>query len=138
MADLVQGAAGPGDGRRFSVMLGPAGLLPLALLVGLGVTQGFDGAAFGVLAPEIRHTFHLDNAGKQTEVPARELIHELIDWFLRDVIDDLGIRNEVKYANRILDEGSSADRQIKVFNQTGDTKDVVAHLIKETKEGLGD
>jgi MFS family permease len=33
------------------------------LLVGLAVTQGFDVAAFGVLAPEIRHTFHLDNAG---------------------------------------------------------------------------
>jgi MFS family permease len=34
----------------------------LALLVGLAVTQGFDVAAFGVLAPEIRHSFHLDNA----------------------------------------------------------------------------
>jgi MFS family permease len=44
-------------------MLGPAGALPLALLVGLAVTQGFDGAAFGVLAPEIRHAFGLDNAG---------------------------------------------------------------------------
>ncbi len=48
---------------RLKVILGPAGILPLALLVGLAVTQGFDGAAFGVLAPEIRHTFHLDNAG---------------------------------------------------------------------------
>ena len=28
--------------------------------------------------------------GKQKEVPVRELIHELIDWFLRDVIDELG------------------------------------------------
>ena len=48
---------------RLRPVLGTAGLLPLALLVGLAVTQGFDGAAFGVLAPEIRHTFHLDNAG---------------------------------------------------------------------------
>jgi MFS family permease len=44
-------------------VLGTAGILPIALLVGLAVTQGFDVAAFGVLAPEIRHTFHLDNAG---------------------------------------------------------------------------
>jgi MFS family permease len=29
----------------------------------LAVTQGFDVAAFGVLSPEIRHTFHLNNAG---------------------------------------------------------------------------
>jgi MFS family permease len=44
-------------------VLGPAGFLPITLLVGLAVTQGFDGAAFGVLAPEIRRAFHLDNAG---------------------------------------------------------------------------
>ena len=43
--------------------LGPVGLLPVALLVGLGVSQGFDTVAFGVLSPEIRHTFHLSNAG---------------------------------------------------------------------------
>src|SRR5690349_15559172 len=50
--------------------------------------------------------------GKQKEVPVRELIHELLDWFLRDVIDDLGIQNEIKYAYKILEGGSSADRQI--------------------------
>ena len=54
---------GASGGSRLGVVLGPAGYLPLALLVGLAVTQGFDGAAFGVLAPEIRHAFHLDNAG---------------------------------------------------------------------------
>jgi MFS family permease len=48
---------------RLRVVLGSAGFLPIVLLVGLAVTQGFDVAAFGVLAPEIRHTFHLDNAG---------------------------------------------------------------------------
>jgi len=65
MAEVQHGstAASPGDRRRLGLLLGPAGLLPLALLVVLAVTQGFDVAAFGVLAPEIRHTFHLDNAG---------------------------------------------------------------------------
>ena len=53
--------------------------------------------------------------GKQREVPVRELLHELIDWFLRDVIDDLGIRQEVQYAYKILEGGSSADRQIEEF-----------------------
>jgi carboxylate-amine ligase len=74
--------------------------------------------------------------GKQEEVPARELIHELIDWFLRDVIDDLGIRKEVMYAYHIMDGGSSADRQVKVFEKTNDLKAVVRHLIEETKEGV--
>jgi carboxylate-amine ligase len=80
----------------------------------------------------------LIDLGKQEELPARELIHELIDWFLRDVIDDLGIRKEVEYAYKILEGGSSADRQVKVFEKTNDMKAVVAHLIEETKEGVID
>jgi carboxylate-amine ligase len=78
----------------------------------------------------------LIDLGKQREVPARELIHELIDWFLRDVIDDLGIRNEAQYAYRILEHGSSADRQIRVFDQSNDLKAVVQHLVDETREGV--
>ena len=64
MAEVQHGgsAPDPAKGGRRSVVLGPAGLLPLALVVGLTVTQGFDVAAFGVLSPEIRHTFGLDNA----------------------------------------------------------------------------
>jgi glutamate---cysteine ligase / carboxylate-amine ligase len=76
--------------------------------------------------------------GKETEVPARELIHELLDWFLRDVIDDLGIRNEINYANKILDGGSSADRQLRTYEQTKDFKAVVNQMIAETKEGVVD
>jgi MFS family permease len=66
LADLFQeGITAPGPNWRsgLKAVLGPAGILPIALLVGLAVTQGFDVAAFGVLSPEIRHTFHLDNAG---------------------------------------------------------------------------
>src|SRR5438874_7750589 len=60
----------------------------------------------------------LMDLGKQEELPARDLIRELIDWFLADVIDELGTRKEVEYAFKILEEGSSADRQVKVFEQT--------------------
>ena len=74
--------------------------------------------------------------GKQREVPARELLHELIDWFLRDVIDDLGTRSEIEYAYRILDEGSSADRQLKAHAETRDHKVVVDMLVEETRRGV--
>jgi carboxylate-amine ligase len=74
--------------------------------------------------------------GKQQEQPARALIRELLEWFIDDVLDDLGSRKEVEYAFRILDEGTSADRQLRVFQQTGDLKDVVDNLIKETAEGV--
>lgn len=74
--------------------------------------------------------------GKQKEVPARELIHEMIDWFLRDVIDELGTRKEVEYAYTIMDKGSGADRQIKTHTQTGSLRAVVDQLVAETKEGV--
>jgi carboxylate-amine ligase len=42
----------------------------------------------------------------------------------------------VEYAFRIMDEGSSADRQLAVFERTGDLNAVVDHLIAETEEGV--
>jgi glutamate---cysteine ligase / carboxylate-amine ligase len=74
--------------------------------------------------------------GKQEELPAPDLIRELIEWFLGDVMDELGSRKEIEYAYRILDEGSSADRQLAVFRQTNDLKAVVDHLIVETERGV--
>jgi glutamate---cysteine ligase / carboxylate-amine ligase len=74
--------------------------------------------------------------GKQEEKPARELIREMLDWFIGDVVDELGSRKEVEYAYRILDEGSSADRQLAVYRSSGDLKSVVDLLIRETEEGV--
>ncbi|HEX2189601.1 MAG TPA: carboxylate-amine ligase, partial [Longimicrobiaceae bacterium] len=74
--------------------------------------------------------------GKQAEVPARELIRELLEWFIGDVVDELGSRAEVEYAYRILEGGASADRQLAVHERTGDLKDVVDQLVRETAEGV--
>ena len=74
--------------------------------------------------------------GKQEELPARELVRELIEWFLGDVIDELGSRAEIEYAYRILDEGSSADRQLAAYRRTGSLHAVVDQLIAETEEGV--
>jgi carboxylate-amine ligase len=74
--------------------------------------------------------------GKEREAPARELVRELVEWFIEDVVDELGTRNEVEYAFHILEHGSSADRQLKTFRETGDLKAVVDQLIKETLEGV--
>lgn len=74
--------------------------------------------------------------GKQTELPARELIREMIDWFIGDVVDELGSRREVEYAYRILEEGTSADRQLATFQRTGSLQAVVDRLIHETEEGV--
>src|SRR5947209_1232406 len=76
--------------------------------------------------------------GKQEELPARELIREMIEWFIGDVIDELGSRKEVEYAYRILQEGTSADRQLATYQRTGDLNAVVDQLIRETSEGVID
>lgn len=73
--------------------------------------------------------------GKQTEVPERELIAEVLE-FIEDVVDDLGSRNEIMYIHQILRHGTGADRQLRVFHQTGDLKQVVDYMISETETGL--
>jgi carboxylate-amine ligase len=76
--------------------------------------------------------------GRKAELPARELIRELLEWFIDDVLDELGTRKEVEYAFRIMDGGTSADRQIATYKRTGDLKAVVDQLIQETAEGVLD
>ncbi len=80
----------------------------------------------------------LIDLGKEQELPARDLVRELIEWFVDDVLDELGSRKQVEYAFKILEEGTSADRQLARFRQTGDLHAVVDALITETAEGVVD
>jgi len=73
--------------------------------------------------------------GKRIEVPMRDLALELLA-FVDDVVDDLGSREEVEYVKTILREGTSADRQLRVFRETGDLKAVVEHVVRETRAGV--
>jgi glutamate---cysteine ligase / carboxylate-amine ligase len=74
--------------------------------------------------------------GKEQEMPARELISEMLQWFVDDVVDELGSRREVEYAFEIMKNGTSADRQLATFERTGDLKQVVDHVVAETAEGV--
>jgi carboxylate-amine ligase len=74
--------------------------------------------------------------GKEEERPARELIQEMIEWFIGDVMDELGSRQEIEYAYRIMQEGTSADRQLATFRETGSLQAVVDRLVAETEEGV--
>jgi len=75
--------------------------------------------------------------GKQIELPAPDLIHELLQ-FVDDVVDDLGSREEVNFVHKILEMGTGAERQLRVYEQTHDLKAVVDYIIEETKVGLND
>jgi glutamate---cysteine ligase / carboxylate-amine ligase len=71
--------------------------------------------------------------GKRQEVPMRDLALELMQ-FVDDVVDELGSRREVEYVRRILSDGTSAERQLQVYRQTGDLAAVVRALVEETRE----
>src|SRR6478736_31830 len=55
--------------------------------------------------------------GKQEQVDTRALILELLA-FVDDVVDELGSRKAIEDVKKILTNGTGADRQLKVFEQT--------------------
>ena len=73
--------------------------------------------------------------GKQKEVNYKELAHELLD-FIDDVVDELDSREEVSYIFKILEEGTGADRQLKVYERNKDLNEVVDYVIDQTYIGL--
>jgi carboxylate-amine ligase len=73
--------------------------------------------------------------GKRKEVDTRALIHELLE-LVDDVVDELGSREEISYVYKMLENGASADRQLRVYKETGDLRAVVDMLMKETLEGV--
>jgi carboxylate-amine ligase len=73
--------------------------------------------------------------GKGEEVPLRELMYEYLH-FIDDVVDELGTRHEINYIHKILENGTGADRQLKVFRETDDLKAVVDYIIAETEAGI--
>lgn len=79
---------------------------------------------------------NLIDFGKRAEVPFRHLAIELLE-FVDDVVDDLGSRRAVEYVHTVLREGTSADRQLAVYRETGDLKAVVRAVVEETRAGVG-
>jgi carboxylate-amine ligase len=76
--------------------------------------------------------------GKQKEVATRDLIRELL-VFVDDVVDDLGSREQINKINDILENGTGAARQLRVFEQSGkDHRAVVDYIVSQTSKGLLD
>ncbi|MBV8063715.1 MAG: hypothetical protein JOY51_08970, partial [Nevskia sp.] len=73
--------------------------------------------------------------GKNREVEMKQLTYELME-FVDDVVDELGSRKEISYLETILKNGTGADRQLKVFEETGDLRAVVDYLIGETMQDV--
>jgi len=74
--------------------------------------------------------------GKEIEVPFASLVGEMLE-FIDDVVDELGSRRETEGVNWILQNGTGADRQLRVWEESGgDLKRVVDFICDETSHGL--
>src|SRR5437870_9802283 len=73
--------------------------------------------------------------GKETEVEARSLLTELLE-FVSTEVNELDTQKEMAHIERIMREGTGADRQLTVWERTQDMKAVVDHIVAETYEGL--
>lgn len=73
--------------------------------------------------------------GKETEVNTRVLIYELLN-FVDDVIPHLGSQHAISHVHKILEEGTGADQQLKVFQETKSLKNVVDHIHSQFLSGI--
>jgi len=73
--------------------------------------------------------------GKGIEVPLRDLMDEYFE-IIDDVVDELGSRAEINHIREILKNGTGADRQLRVWNETHDMKKVVDYIVEETEAGI--
>ncbi len=72
--------------------------------------------------------------GKREQVPIRVLIEELLD-FVAEAADIFHTQDELDRIRTLCQEGTSADRQIRVFKETGSLKAVVDDLAQQTLMG---
>src|SRR5207247_718582 len=73
--------------------------------------------------------------GKVEEVSIEALLDELLE-FVDDVVDELGSRSDVHYTREILRHRTGADRQLQVYEETKDLRNVVDYIIAETELGV--
>ncbi len=73
--------------------------------------------------------------GRETEVETRSLLNELLE-FVSTEVNELGTQKEMAHIERIMREGTGADRQLMVWERTQDMKAVVDNIVTETYEGL--
>jgi carboxylate-amine ligase len=72
--------------------------------------------------------------GKREAVPTRVLVEELLD-FVSEAADIFHTQDDLDRVRTICREGTSADRQTRIFKETGSLKAVVDDLTAETTLG---
>ena len=73
--------------------------------------------------------------GKEEEVNTRALLYELLE-FIEPVVDHLGSRHRLAHIHKILENGTGADRQLKVFEETKNLVSVVDYIREQYLAGV--
>ena len=73
--------------------------------------------------------------GREVEADTRDLLHELLD-FIAIEVDELGTHEEIAHVEKILRDGTGADRQLAAWERRYNMHDVVDFLVHETYEQL--
>lgn len=73
--------------------------------------------------------------GLQKEVETKMLIVELLE-FIDDVVDELDSREKINFVYEIMKNGTGADKQLKVYEETNDLTEVVDFITSEFTKGL--
>jgi len=73
--------------------------------------------------------------GKEEEVNTRALLYELLD-FIDPVIDHLGSRHRLAYIHKILENGTGADRQLKIYEESKNLVSVVDYIRQQFLAGI--
>src|SRR6266571_3655065 len=73
--------------------------------------------------------------GRRCEVDECDLLHEMLE-FVSTEVEELENQAEMAHIERMMREGTGADRQLIVWERTQDMKAVVDQIVAETNEGL--
>ncbi len=73
--------------------------------------------------------------GRECEMETRDLLSELLD-FISTEVDELGSHEEIAHIEKIMREGTGADRQLAAWEGQRNMHDVVDLIVHETYEKL--
>lgn len=73
--------------------------------------------------------------GKEAEVNTRALIYELLE-FIEDVVPHLGSQHAINHVHTMLEQGTGADRQLKVYEDSNDLIAVTDYIQTSFLSGL--
>lgn len=80
---------------------------------------------------------HLADFTRGTEVPFASAMDQLIH-LVSDAATELGTRDEIEQIRRIVSDGTSAQRQLVVYETSHDPREVVDWLLRETQRDIPD